>query len=202
MEKQTESKIKDKKNKEPLEIFDSKKEPRKAFHTFLRNQNKLNVNSINAIDRKAAIMIRVNSMIISAIVIFFTRIEEVPNGFIIGTVLVISCFLSLIFALNASRPQFFQSFFFFKRVIKKRNIMPEERIFIPGAAADLSPEEYEEAFNTIVNHQKLQIGNQVRAMYMLEKHIKQAFINIEVSFLAFMFGFISTVILFVVGLWF
>lgn len=202
MEKQIESKIKYKKNKEPLEMFNSKKEPRKAFQTFLRNQNKLNVNSINAIDRKAAIMIRVNSMIISAIVIFFTRIEEVPNGFLIGTVLVISCFLSLIFALNASRPQFFLSFFFFKRVVKKRNLLPEERIFIAGAAADLSPEEYEKAFNNIVNNQTLQIGNQVRAMHVLERHIKKAFINIEVSFLAFMVGFIATVILFVLGIWF
>ena len=51
---------KNKKTKEPLEIFDTKKEPRKALQTFLRNQNKLNVNAINVIDRKAAIMIRVS----------------------------------------------------------------------------------------------------------------------------------------------
>jgi len=190
---------KNKKTKEPLEIFDTKKEPRKALQTFLRNQNKLNVNAINVIDRKAAIMIRVNSMIISAIVIFFTRIEEVSNGYYIGVILIISCFLSLMFALNASRPQSFSKLFIFKKIAKKRKLMPEEQIFIGGASAELSTEEYEKAFKNIVNNQSLQIGNQVRAMHLLEKSIRSAFINIEISYLAFMIGFMATVILFVIG---
>jgi len=199
MEKVDEVKNNSKKKNEPVEMFDSKKEPRKSLQTFLRNQNKLNVNSVNVIDRKAAIMIRVNSMIISAVVIFFTRIEAVANGYYIGLILMISCFFSLMFALNASRPQSFSKLFLFKRIVKKRKLTPEERIFIAGASADLSAEEYEKAFHNIVNNQKLQIGNQVRATYMLEKHIKKAFIFIELAYLAFMIGFMSIVVLFVIA---
>jgi len=189
----------EKKINETLDIFETKKEPRKALQTFLRNQNKLQVNSINIIDKKAAIMIRVNSMIISAIMIFFTKIEVIPFGNYIGVILITACFLSLMFALNASRPNSIKQLFIFKRETAQKNIKPEERIFIAGAAADLSPDEYEEAFNKIVNNQKLQIGNQVKAMQVFEKHIKNSFIHIEISYLAFMLGFVSTVILFVIG---
>ena len=195
-----EVKVKEKTTKkESIEMFDSKKEPRKSLQTFLRNQNKLHTNSFNMIDRKAAIMIRVNSMIISAIVIFFSKVEDIPNGYYIGVILIISCFLSLMFALNASRPHTINKLYFFRKSIRKGNVKPEERIFLSGAAADLSIAQYEEAFSKIVHNQSLQIGNQVRGMQALEKDVRNSFIYIEISYLAFMIGFVSTVVLFIIA---
>lgn len=182
-----------------LEQFDTKKEPRKSLHTYLRNQNKLYINSFNIIDRKAAIMIRINSTIISVIIIFFNTIRDVPHGKLIGIILTVTCFLSLMLSLNASRPHFFDAFFSFKRNIKKRQLRPEETIFIPSAASNLKIEEYEKAFDKIIKDQKLQIGNQVRAMHIFEKRIRDSFSHIELAYLAFMLGFASTVILFVIG---
>ena len=51
--------------KEDYKLYKTDKEPRKAFATYMRNQNKMYVNSFNMIDRKAAKMVRLNATIIS-----------------------------------------------------------------------------------------------------------------------------------------
>ena len=179
--------------------FDTKKEPRKSLQTYLRNQNKLYINSFNVIDRKAAIMIRVNAIIISGILIFFNSVKDVEFGNLIGIILLISCFLSLLFALNASRPHSFDALFTFKKNTKKRRLKPEETVFMSGANAHLKQDDFEKAFDKIVKSQHLQIGNQVRAMHVFEKRIRAAFVHIELAYLSFMFGFTIVVLLFVIG---
>ncbi|WP_205728656.1 hypothetical protein, partial [Flavobacterium sp. J27] len=66
------------------ELFETKKEPRKSLQTFLRNQNKMVINSFNMIDRKAAIMIRINATIISIIIVFFENVKDIKMGIYIG----------------------------------------------------------------------------------------------------------------------
>jgi len=48
-----------------IELYKTKKEPRKSFQTFLRNQNKLYVNSMNVIDRKSAILVKLNASVLT-----------------------------------------------------------------------------------------------------------------------------------------
>ncbi|MCY3999143.1 MAG: DUF5706 domain-containing protein [Flavobacteriaceae bacterium] len=179
--------------------FETRKEPRKSFQTFLRNQNRLYINSFNIIDRKASIMIRMNSIIISGVFLFYNNVKDVELGSLIGLILIICCFLSLLFALNASRPNSFGALFFIKQNTKKRQLKTEETLFVSGINTHLTEEDFEKAFDKVVKDQKLQIGNQARAIYMFEKRIRQSFFHIEVSYLTFMFGFVSVVILFVIG---
>ncbi len=179
--------------------FETRKEPRKSFQTFLRNQNRLYINSFNIIDRKASIMIRMNSIIISGIFLFYNNVKDVELGSLIGLILIVCCFLSLLFALNASRPNSFGTLFFIKQNNKKRQLKVEETIFTSGVNTHLSEEDFEKAFDKIVKDQKLQIGNQARAIYMFEKKIRSAFFNIEISYLIFMFGFVAVVLLFIIG---
>jgi hypothetical protein len=186
------------KEEEKHPLYYTKKEPRKSFSTFLRNQNKVYINSFNMIDRKAAIMIRVNSMIISAIVIFFDRISDIPFGIFIGITMVVCSFASLMFAINASRPHLFSIFRQAKKITDKYPKL-EETIFSVGPNGDVSLEEYEEAFNKLIKSQELQVGTQVRTMYLFEKQTQNAFSHIELAYLSFMVGFSIAVIAFVAG---
>lgn len=179
-------------------LYYTKKEPRKSFSTFLRNQNKAYINAFNMIDRKAAIMIRVNSMIISAVVIFFDRVSDIPFGAFIGIVMVVCSFSSLMFAINASRPHLFA---ILKRANKLKEKYPkiEETVFTVGANTDVTLEAYEEAFNKLIKSQELQVGTQVRTMYLFEKQTQDAFSHIELAYLSFMAGFSIAVAAFVFG---
>ena len=187
---------KENQTKEPKGLYYTKKEPRKAFATFMRNQNKMYVNSFNMIDRKAAIMIRVNATIISAIVIFFEHINDLDYGAIIGIVMVISSFISLMFAINASRPNTFSLLKRYKNNIGDKYPNLEENIFGVGMFDSVSLEDYEEAYNKLASSQELQIGNQVRTMYIFEAQVKKAFSHIEIAYTSFMIGFVIVVLAF------
>jgi hypothetical protein len=153
------------------------------------------------IDRKAAIMIRVNSMIISAIVIFFDRVSDIPFGAFIGITMVICSFVSLMFAINASRPHFFSILRRSKQILNKYPDL-EETIFTVGANTEVTLEEYEAAFDKLINSQELQVGTQVRTMYLFEKQTQNAFSHIELAYLSFMAGFSIAVAAFVLGYFF
>jgi len=183
--------------KETHGLYYTKGEPRKSFSTFMRNQNKFYVNSLNIIDRKAAIMIRVNATIISGVVILFQYMQNIPYGTYIGLVMVLSSFISLMFAINASRPHFFSLDRRFKKKVASQHQQLEELIFGVGMLDHVPIEEYEAAFDKLVKNQELQIGNQVRTMYVFEKQIKNAFRHIEIAYDSFMVGFGIVVLAFV-----
>jgi len=198
--KKEESKQKAQKEKqatpESLSQFETAREPRKSLSTFMRNQNKLYTNATNMIDRKAAIMIRINSTIVSAFVIFFTYVESIPFGSVIGMVMIVASFISLMLAINASRPNLFSILRTYNKDILSKYDRTEQGMFVIGANKDISLEKYQEAFEEVVKSQSLQIGNQVRAMYLLEKQQMRAFTLIELSYLAFMIGFSVSILVF------
>ena len=185
--------------KESHGLYYTKKEPRKSLSTFLRNQNKLYVNYFNMIDRKAAIMIRVNSTIISAIVIFSQYINSIKFGLFIGITMVICSFISLMFAINASRPHIFAFIRRRKNKVLNQYSSLESTLFSIGNNGNVSLEEYEQAFDKITKNQELQVGNQVRTMYIFENQIKNSFSHIEFAYFSFMIGFSIAVIAFIIG---
>ncbi|TRZ45117.1 Pycsar system effector family protein [Robertkochia solimangrovi] len=181
------------------ELFGTKKEPRKSLHTFLRNQNKMVINSFNMIDRKAAIMIRINATIISVIIVFFDYVKSIEMGEYIGAVMVIASFISLLLAINASRPHIFKLFRRFNKKLGNNNNNLEEKLFSVGMFDNVPLQEYLEAYDKVVKNQDLQVGNQIRTLYILERYTKDAFLHLELSYWAFMMGFTAMVGLFVYG---
>lgn len=178
-------------------LYWTKKEPRKSMATFLRNQNKLMVNSMNVVDRKAAILIRINTTLISGVVVFFNYVSEIEYGKLIGLVLVSCCFVSLILALLVAKPPISSVMRLFKKKISSKYPNPETNAFMVGLMGDLSLEEYERAYDKLVQSQELQIGNQIRTHYVIESQLKKAFQVLELSYMAFITGFVFTVLVFV-----
>ncbi|MEM6686802.1 MAG: Pycsar system effector family protein [Bacteroidota bacterium] len=180
-------------------LFYTKKEPRKTFQTFMRNQNKLYVNSFNVIDRKAAIMIRVNSTIVSGVVVFFEYIKNIEYGKFIGIALVVFSFVSLLFALNASRPNAFAMVKRFRKKVLSKYPETEKNIFLLGIYEHITLDDYEKAYHKLLTNQELQVGNQIRTMYLFEKQIKSAYQSIEIAYGSFIIGFVLVVLCFIVG---
>jgi len=170
------------------------KAPKKLFHTYLKNQNKLYVNTFNMIDRKSGMMIKLNATVFSVVVFFSKNISKFKYGEAIMIVMVISSILSLMFALKASRP--FREFVFGK---KDSNKKLEENIFAVGTIKETAIEAYEKAYQELMHSQDLQVGNQVKAMYDFEKYIRSSFRYLERSYLSFSLGFVINAMLFIIG---
>ncbi|MEN0004687.1 MAG: Pycsar system effector family protein [Bacteroidota bacterium] len=198
--KKKKSKEEEEEEEEMHGLYYTKSEPRKSFATYMRNQNKFYVNSFNVIDRKAAIMIRVNSTIISAIVVFFEYVQSIQYGTFIAVIMVFFSFISMIYAINASRPAVFTMSKYYKSKVEHKYPQKENNLFIIGMYPKISLEEYEAAYDKLVRNQELQIGNQIRTMYVFEKQVYHAFHQIEIAYWAFMIGFSIVVFAFVFGI--
>lgn len=188
--------------KEQLEVdrsetlYWTKKEPKKAFATFQRNQNKVLVNSLNQIDRKAAIMIRINTTLITGFVVFSKYISEIRGGEIIGVILIVCCLISLVLSIFAAKPPLDRFSKEIKTKLGDKYENPVNRLFVVGLMPSMSLEEYEKGYSQIVQNQELAIGNQIRTQYVLESGIRKAFQMLEYSFNAFLIGFVLAVFVF------
>ncbi|MEM0930822.1 MAG: Pycsar system effector family protein [Bacteroidota bacterium] len=178
------------------ELFWTKKEPRKSLSTFFRNQNKLMVNMLNMMDRKASMMIRINSTLVSGIVVFFEHISQIKGGKVIGIVVVVFSFISLVSAVFAARPPITKFSKDFRKKIGAKYPRISKNIFMVGLTSNLKLEEYEDSYNELVNSQELQIGNQIRTHYVFESELKKGFKMLEFSYNAFLVGFVLAVVIF------
>ncbi len=179
------------------DLYGTVAEPRKSLSTYLRNQNKMEVSLVSIMDRKAAILIRITTSLVSAIVVFHNYIEvNVENGMIISIVLIIGMTTSLILSILAAKP--------FGRIIFRifnKEIMPshpnlEENNFM--ILQDCTLAEYEESMRKVVQSQNLQLGNQIRASYMISKYnaYKGRLVDLAYSVFLITFVLVAAVFLF------
>jgi len=180
--------------KEDLGMFDTQKEPRKSFATYQRNQNKFYLSTLNLIDRKASIMLKVNATILSASVIFFNYITEINFGIRIAAILITTSFVSLIFSILASKPNSISFYRRFKRNIVSKYKKEEENLFMVGMSSNKTLEQYEKAYSKVLKSQELQIGNQVRVMFLLEKEMKRGYFYLELAYSSFLIGLLILII--------
>lgn len=120
-------------------------------------------------------------------------------GKYIGAVMVIASFVSLILAINASRPHIFKLFRRFNKHLGRQTSNLEEKLFSVGMFDNVPLQDYLEAYDKVVKNQDLQVGNQIRTIYVLERYTKDAFLHLELSYWAFMMGFTAMVGLFAYG---
>ena len=179
-------------------LYDIKKEPKKTFGVYLKNQNRLIMSSIAIADKKAAIMIRINTAIISALVVFESYFAEnlsLDNKII--PVLFIGLSISLIFAILAAKPFSFTMYKVFNKIIKKKYPKLEENNFMLFEVPNF--DEYEESMKKVMNSQNLQIGNLTRFNYFMSKSISRNYMQLEIAYTAFLITFVIVALLYVIS---
>ena len=196
-----ENKLKKATEKETLEainengIYGTKGEPRKTFQTYLRNQNRFEVRAISILDRKAAILIRISTSVITALIIFHQYIDEnVAGGHLLSHFLLSGLMITLVLSILATKP-----YSSFSKKIHKNEIRPlhpglEENNFIFDGKASL--EEYEASMSKVVNSQDLQIGNHVRANYIVAKNNRYKALLLDAAYITFLASFLICGIIF------
>lgn len=181
----------------PRRQFETKKEPRKALATFFRNQNKMMVTAIAIADRKAMIMIRMNSLIVSVAMVSFRYLNDsITLGWLIGAILILGTGIALVFAVLAAKPNNN-----FLRRVEKEEIIPaypnlEQRNF--WVPANTTLQEYEASMDKVVRSQELQIGNQVRFAYMIEKRLISKYKLLDIAYTLFLGSLIVATLIFFV----
>ena len=176
-------------------IYDTKKEPRKSMGVYLKNQNRLIMNSISIADKKAAILIRINTAIISALILFESYFEGNTsfNNQIIP-ILIVGLSISLIFAILAAKPFSYTMYNAFNK-IKKKYPNLEENNFMLFEVPEF--DKYELSMEKVLNSQNLQIGNLTRFNYFMSKSISRNYLQLEIAYTAFLITFIIITVLYI-----
>jgi len=178
------------------DIYDTKKEPRKSFGVYLKNQNRLIMSSIAIADKKASILIRINTAIISALIVFEGYFEA--NSAFAGNlipVLIIGLSISLIFAILAAKPFSYTMYKVFNKTIKGKYPNLEENNFMIFEVPEF--EEYEESMRKVLNSQNLQVGNLTRFNYFMSKSISRNYLQLEIAYTAFLITFLIVAVFYV-----
>lgn len=184
------------KNNSSRVLYDTKKEPRKSMGVYLKNQNRLIMSSIAIADKKAAILIRINTAIISALIVFESYFEGNSsfNNQIIP-ILIIGLSISLIFAILAAKPFSYIMYKVFNKIIKKKYPNLEENNFMIFEVPEF--EKYELSMQKVLKSQNLQIGNLTRFNYFMSKSISRNYLQLEIAYTAFLITFLIVTIFYI-----
>ncbi|MGD1947174.1 MAG: hypothetical protein ACFB0A_13150 [Croceivirga sp.] len=184
------------KDKTEIDSYDTQKEPRKSFGVYLKNQNRLIMNSISIADKKAAILIRINTAIISALIVFEGYFEGNSSfSHPIIPVLIIGLSISLIFAILAAKPFSYTMYKVFNKTIKKKYPNLEENNFMLFEVPEF--DEYELSMKKVLKSQNLQIGNLTRFNFFMSKSISRNYLQLEIAYTSFLITLLAVIILYI-----
>ncbi|MEO1215171.1 MAG: Pycsar system effector family protein [Bacteroidota bacterium] len=181
----------------PLFSIPKQKTGQKGIDTFLRNSYRTHIAYSSLADKKANIMIKFNSIVISILIVFFESITDLsPAAYFSGIIFLCSALVSLAFATLSASPEI-------TKVntskgdldIRKRNLL------FFGNYVDMEIEEYEIAFDAMMQDYKLVYGNMARDLYFLGKVLDKKFRYLKWSYNTFLTGLGFTVFAFLISLY-
>jgi len=168
---------------------------------YLKNQNRLIMNSISIADKKAAILIRINTAIISALIVFESYFEgNASFNEQIISILIIGLSISLIFAILAAKPFSYTMYKVFNKTILKKYPNLEENNFMIFEVPDF--DEYEISMQKVLKSQNLQIGNLTRFNYFMSKSISRNYLQLEIAYTAFLITFLLVTVMYILSNYF
>ncbi len=174
-----------------------RKDARQALQTFFRSSFRVQMGMVSLADRKANILVRLNSILISGMVIFYKNITSITDLATISVVFFLSTLLiSLIFATLAVRPS--------SEDIKHDGDPELDKtvghMFMYTHYVDMDPDEFEKTFDTMMADAGLIYGSMARDLYQIGKIIVKKYKLLRIAYTTFMGGLGVTVLLFLSSL--
>ncbi len=165
-----------------------------AIQTYFRNLYRSH-NSLSPLaDRKANIMIRMNSLLISLLLIAYGAIESINfTAMIAGAILLLTTLVALIFAALAARPEVTQL------PVKADHEEAVRSMGFFGNFVQLERAEYEKTMDEVLQENALVYHNMVRDLYYLGKVMDKKFRQLRLSYNVFILGFLVAVLTFFIS---
>ncbi|MDQ1771578.1 HD domain-containing protein [Labilibaculum sp. A4] len=170
------------------------KTPQRGIETMFKvtSRNQINLSSIA--DKKANLMISVNSIIISAIFFIFKNIMDVPHFIIPCVILLIVCLFTITYSVLATRP-IVTSGTFSQEDIKKKRV----NLMFFGNFHKMALADYSDALKGMMSDYDELYDSLIRDQYFLGKVLGRKYRFLRISYTIFMFGLIFSVLTFILA---
>tara|TARA_R110002020_G_scaffold273311_1_gene488432 strand:- start:215 stop:1402 length:1188 start_codon:yes stop_codon:yes gene_type:complete len=172
-----------------------RKKSERGVETMFRvtSTNHLELSSLA--DNKANIMISVNSIIISIVVtVLIRKLEEYPNYIVPTFMLVATCLTAMVFAILSTRPKVTTG------VVTKEDILKKQgNLLYFGNFHEMPLSEYKDGMHALMEDGNFLYDSMITDIYFLGKVLSKKYQLLRKSYNIFMFGFVISVISFLVA---
>jgi predicted metal-dependent HD superfamily phosphohydrolase len=159
----------------------------------LTARNQINLSAIA--DNKSNILISVNAIMMSiTMTVLVTRFEEVPNIILPTLIFLVSCLVTIIFAILSTRPNISHGTF------NKEDIANNKvNLLFFGNFYNMKIDEYEWAIEELMRNDKNLYGTMIKDQFALGEVLAKKYILLRKAYNVFMVGIIISVIAFVLA---
>ncbi|MGE4017690.1 MAG: Pycsar system effector family protein [Cyclobacteriaceae bacterium] len=170
--------------------------PERGIETMFRITAENHITLSGMADTKANIMVSINSIILSVVVsVLFRKFEEFPNLLIPTLMLVTACLITIVFAVLATRPKISSGKFSEEDIKQKRT-----NLLFFGNFHGMKLEQYQWGMGELMKDADYLYGSLTKDIYYNGKVLARKYRYLRWSYTTFMFGFVASIIAFIVAL--
>ncbi len=169
--------------------------PTRGIETMFRLTSRNHLELSAMADNKANIMISINALILSIIVsLLLRKLEEYPHLTVPALMLTIVCLVTIVFAILATRPNITKGKFT-KEDIKNK----EANLLFFGNFHKMNQQDYTWAMKEMLQDADYLYSSLIKDIYYLGVVLGQKYRLLRITYTIFMFGFVLSVISFVIA---
>jgi len=169
--------------------------PERGVETMFRLTSSNHLDLSGMADSKANIMISVNAIIVSVLLsVLLRRLEEYPNLTIPMIIFLITCVLTMIFAVLATRPTITMGTFTKDDIKAKR-----ANLLFFGNFYRMKLQDYEWGMTEMLKDREFLYSSLIRDIYFLGVVLGKKYRLLRIAYNIFMFGFVISVLAFAIA---
>jgi len=174
--------------------LDKNARPARGIETMFRTTSENHVTLSGMADTKANIMISINTIILSIVVsVLFRKLEEFPQLLIPTLMLVITCLITIVLAILATRPNVAKGKFTRDDIHSKKT-----NLLFFGNFHNMQLSDYEWGMKEMMKDYDYLYGSMIKDIYYLGKVLARKYKLLRLSYTVFMFGFVASNIAFII----
>lgn len=170
-------------------------EPKRGIETMFRLTSKNHIDLSSMADNKANIMISINSIVLSVIVsVLLRKLGEYPHYLIPALLLSLTCLLTIVFAVLATRPNVSKGKFTPQDIEEKRT-----NLLFFGNFHGMKLEDYEWGMKEMMKDGDYLYSSLIRDIYFLGKVLGKKYRLLRITYTIFVVGFVISVTAFIIA---
>jgi hypothetical protein len=170
----------------------------RSVETMFRTTMSSHVHMTMLADRKAGLMISINSIILSIMMSFLVGKYDANNQLLIPTFLLSAvCLLTIVFALLSTKPTIKS-----KKSIKTQAEASGLDLLFFGDYLSLSPEEYKHQMKELIKSDEKIQDKMIENIYIQGRVMNRKFWLLTIAYNVFMFGFPLVVLCYLIAIYF
>ncbi|HEY3402978.1 MAG TPA: Pycsar system effector family protein [Ohtaekwangia sp.] len=168
--------------------------PDRGIETMFRTTSENHVTLSGMADTKANIMISINTIILSIVVsVLLRKLEEFPHLLVPTLMLVITCLITIVLAILATRPNVAKGKFTREDIHSKKT-----NLLFFGNFHSMQLQDYEWGMKEMMKDYDYLYGSMIKDIYFLGKVLARKYKFLRLSYTVFMFGFVSSIVTFII----